>query len=36
VSRQYGVQLKAESEENHVIFRSLRGLAMYVAAQRTR
>jgi acyl carrier protein len=36
VSKQYGVQLKADSEENHRIFRSLRGLAEYIEAQRTR
>jgi acyl carrier protein len=32
VAKRYGLQLKAESEENHVIFASLRSLAQYVAA----
>ena len=36
VSKRYGIEIKAESEENHRIFRSLRGLAEFVAAQRTR
>ena len=36
VSKRYGIDIKAESEENHKIFRSLRGLAEFVAAQRTR
>lgn len=36
VSKRYGVEIKAESEENHQIFRSLRRLAEFVAAQRTR
>ena len=36
VSKRYGIEIKAESEENHQIFRSLRGLAEFVAAQRTR
>jgi acyl carrier protein len=35
VAKRYGLQLKAESEENHVIFASLRNLAQYVAAHAT-
>ncbi len=35
VAKRYGLQLKAESEENHVIFASLRSLAEYVAAHAT-
>ncbi len=31
VAKRYNLQLKAESEENHVIFASLRNLARYVA-----
>jgi acyl carrier protein len=36
VSKQYGVQLRADSEENTRIFASLRQLAEYVNAHRTR
>ena len=36
IAKQYGVQLKADSEENHVIFGSLNALAEFVAAQRTK
>lgn len=36
VARQYGIQLKADSEENHVIFSSLNALSEFVAAQRTK
>jgi acyl carrier protein len=36
VSKKYGVQLRADSQENHKIFRSLRQLAHYIAAQRTK
>ena len=35
VSKQYGIHLKADSEENHVVFSSLNALAEYVVAQRT-
>ena len=35
VAKRYGLQLKAESEENHAIFASLRSLAQYVAAHAT-
>ena len=36
VSKQYGIQLRADSPENQQIFRSLRHLAEYVAARRTK
>jgi acyl carrier protein len=36
VSKQYGVQLRANSDENQHIFRSLRHLAEYIAVQRTK
>jgi len=36
VSKQYGVQLRADAEENQQIFKSLRHLAEYIAAQRTK
>ena len=36
VSKQYGVQLRADSEENEQTFRSLRHLVEYVAAHRTK
>jgi len=36
VAKQYGVQLRANSEENQHIFRSLRHLAEYIAVQRTK
>jgi acyl carrier protein len=35
-SKRYGVQLKADSDDNKHIFSSLRHLADYIAAQRTR
>jgi len=35
-SKRYGVQLKADSDNNTHIFGSLRHLADYIAAQRTR
>ena len=34
ISKEYGIQLKADSKENHVIFGSLNALSEYVAAQR--
>ena len=34
VSKRYGLQLKADSEDNHQIFSSLRSLAEYVATHR--
>ena len=36
VARKYGVELKADSVENHAIFSSLAALSEFVAAQRTR
>jgi acyl carrier protein len=36
VSKQYGVQLRADSEDNQRIFASLRQLAEYVNAHRTK
>ena len=36
VSKQYGIQLRADSEENEQIFRSLRYLADYIATHRTK
>jgi acyl carrier protein len=36
VSKQYGIQLRADSEENEQIFRSLRHLADYITAHRTK
>ena len=35
VSKRYGVQLRADSQENTQIFRSLRHLAEHIAVQRT-
>ncbi|HEY2679538.1 MAG TPA: phosphopantetheine-binding protein [Steroidobacteraceae bacterium] len=36
VSKQYGIQLRADSQENQQIFRSLRHLADYIAVHRTK
>jgi acyl carrier protein len=36
VSKQYGIQLRADSQENQQIFRSLGHLAKYIAARRTK
>jgi acyl carrier protein len=36
VSKKYGVQLRADSQENQKIFRSLRHLAEYIATQRSK
>jgi acyl carrier protein len=36
VSKRYGLQLKADSEENHRIFSSLRSLTEYIAAHKTK
>ena len=36
VSKQYGIQLRADSEQNEQIFRSLRHLAGYITAHRTK
>jgi acyl carrier protein len=36
VSKQYGIQLRADASENQQTFRSLRHLAKYIAAHRTK
>jgi acyl carrier protein len=36
IAKEYGIQLKADSEENKVIFSSLNALAEFVVRQRTR
>ncbi|MGO8854189.1 MAG: phosphopantetheine-binding protein [Steroidobacteraceae bacterium] len=36
VSKQYGIEIRAEAPENQQIFRSLRHLAEYIAVQRTK
>jgi acyl carrier protein len=36
VSKRYGLQLRADSPDNQHIFSSLRSLADYIAAQKTR
>jgi len=36
VSKRYGLQLKADSEDNHRIFSSLSNLADYVATHKTK
>lgn len=36
VSKRYGVQLRADGEDNQHIFSSLRSLSDYIATQRTR
>lgn len=35
VSKRYGLQLRADSEDNHAIFHSLRSLCDHIAARRT-
>ena len=36
VSKRYGVEIKADSENNHKIFSSLTALAEFIAARRTK
>jgi acyl carrier protein len=36
VSKRYGVQLRADSQENHQIFASLRRLAQYITQHRSK
>ncbi len=36
VSKQYGIQLRADNEENEHIFRSLRALVEYINTHRTK
>jgi acyl carrier protein len=35
VSKRYGLQLRADHEDNHAIFHSLRSLSNHIAAQRS-
>lgn len=35
VSKRYGLQLRADQEDNHAIFHSLRSLSNHIAAHRT-
>jgi len=35
VSKHYGLQLRADQEDNHAIFHSLRSLSDHIATQRT-
>jgi acyl carrier protein len=36
VSKRYGLQLRADHDDNHAIFHSLRSLSDHIAAQRTK
>lgn len=36
VSKQYGLQLRADQDNKHAIFQSLRSLSDHIAAQRTK
>ena len=36
VSKQYGIQMKTEGEDNFKIFKSLRSLCAYIAEKRTK
>lgn len=36
VSKQYGIQMKTEGEDNFAIFKSLRSLSAYIAEKRTK
>jgi acyl carrier protein len=36
IAKKYGIELKADSEENHKIFSSLTALAEFIAARRTK
>lgn len=36
ISKRYGLQLKADSQDNHKIFSSLRNLTDYVVAHKTK
>ena len=36
VSKQYGIQMKTEGNDNSLIFKSLRSLSAYIAGQRTK
>lgn len=36
VSKQYGIQMKTEGDDNFVVFKSLRNLTAYIAEKRTK
>lgn len=36
VSKQYGIQMKAEGEDNFIVFKSLRSLSAHIADKRTK
>jgi len=36
VSKQYGIQMKTEGDDNYLIFKSLRSLSAYIAEKRTK
>ena len=36
VSKQYGIQMKTEGDDNSLIFKSLRSLSAYIAEKRTK
>lgn len=36
VSKQYGIQVKTEGDDNFLIFKSLRNLSTYIAEKRTK
>ena len=36
VSKQYGIQMKTEGDDNFAIFKSLRSLSAYIAEKRTK
>jgi acyl carrier protein len=36
VSKQYGIQMKTEGDDNFLIFKSLRSLSAYIAEKRTK
>jgi acyl carrier protein len=36
VSKQYGIQVKTEGDDNFLIFKSLRSLSTYIAEKRTK
>ena len=36
VSKQYGIQMKTEGDDNFLIFKSLRSLCAYIAEKRTK
>jgi acyl carrier protein len=36
VSKQYGIQMKAEGDDNFIVFKSLRSLSAHIAEKRTK